>query len=173
MPTAYLSLGSNLGDRLGCLAAGLALLTASGDPELVAVSAVYETAPWGKTDVPAYLNCVAAVRTTLPPRELLRRCLAVEAACRRVREVRWGSRTLDVDILLYGQKTVAEPDLEIPHPRLDQRAFVLVPLMELAPHLRLPDGRPLAGILPGVADQVVYVHMPAGHFRGAIRAECG
>jgi 2-amino-4-hydroxy-6-hydroxymethyldihydropteridine diphosphokinase len=128
---AFLGLGSNLGDRRQYLRDGVAAL-----PEVVAVSAVYETDPVGGPEgQDAYLNLVVELETDRSPRELLHAAQAAEAAALRVRRERWGPRTLDVDVLLVGDLVVDEPDLVVPHPRLWQRAFVLVPLADLAPTL--------------------------------------
>jgi 2-amino-4-hydroxy-6-hydroxymethyldihydropteridine diphosphokinase len=141
--TAYLSLGANLGDRAGNLAAALARLEAAG-VRVERVSSLYETAPVGGPPQPPYLNLVARVETSLPPRELLRLCLAVEAELGRVRTVHWGPRTVDIDLLLYEGATSDDLELTLPHPRMAERQFVLVPLAEIAPDLRLPDGRTAA-----------------------------
>lgn len=169
MVRAYLSLGSNLGDRLGHLVRGLCYLLAPRQVELVAVSSVYETAPWGRTDQGPFLNAAALVRTTLEPRELLFACQAAERSEGRERLERWGPRTLDVDIALYGEVSIAEPDLVIPHPRLGERAFVLVPLLELDPSLRLPGGPALSRLLAALPDQGVRLHLPAAVFLERIR----
>lgn len=150
----FLSLGSNLGDRRFNLEEALRLLSSQA-VQVVRRSSWYETDPVGYADQPAFLNLVVEVRTTLEPRALLRRAQAVEAALGRERTVRWGPRTVDVDLLLYGRRVVEEPDLVVPHPRMRQRAFVLVPLYEVAPDLVLPDGTPVAALLPSVADQRV------------------
>ncbi len=128
---AFLALGSNLGDRRAHLAAAVARI-----PDVVAVSQLYETDPvGGPPGQGAYLNCVVELRTTRTPRELLAEAQAAEAAARRVRVERWGPRTLDVDVLLVGEEKVKEPDLVVPHPRMWERGFVLVPLADLAPEL--------------------------------------
>lgn len=150
----FLSLGSNLGDREGNLRAALRLLEKQG-VHVVRRSSWYETDPVGYTDQPSFLNVVVEVRTSLDPHELLRCAQRVEAALGRVRTVRWGPRTVDVDVLLYGGRVVNTPDLVLPHPRMRERAFVLVPLFEVAPELVLPDGTPVAALLPSVADQRV------------------
>jgi 2-amino-4-hydroxy-6-hydroxymethyldihydropteridine diphosphokinase len=129
--TAYLLLGSNLGDRAALLAAARAQL-AEAAGELAAVSALYETAAWGRKDQPAFLNQALALRTNLSAQQLLRQCLATERRAGRERLERWGSRTLDVDILLYGPEIIDEPELIVPHPRLAERRFALVPLAEIA-----------------------------------------
>jgi 2-amino-4-hydroxy-6-hydroxymethyldihydropteridine diphosphokinase len=127
---AFLGLGSNLGEREALLRRAVASI-----PELVAVSPVYETDPVGGPEQGAFLNCVAELDTERSPRQLLELCRTLEADAERVRIERWGPRTLDVDVLLAGDLTVDEPDLEVPHPRLWQRRFVLAPLRDLAPDL--------------------------------------
>lgn len=138
MATSYLGLGSNLGDRAEHLRTAVRAL-AELDPGL-RVSSVYETAPvGGPSHQGAYLNCVVGLDTPLTPRELLDVARRLEEEARRVRTVRNGPRTLDVDVLLVGDVTLDEPDLVLPHPRMAERAFVLAPLEEIAPH-RVPEG---------------------------------
>jgi len=150
--TAYLSLGSNLGDRQAYLAEALRRLEAD-HTHLTAVSSVYETLPQGKTDQPLFLNMAAVVETTLDARGLLTHLLDVERSLGRVRLERWGPRTIDIDLLLYGREVIQEPGLTIPHPYMCQRAFVLVPLLELAPDLTLPPSdEPLSEILRYLPD---------------------
>lgn len=127
---AYLSIGSNLGDRLGNLQGAVTGLGAVPGITVVAVSPVFETDPVGP-DQPDYLNAAVAVETTLTPRALLAAAQAQEAAAARVRAERWGPRTLDVDIVTFGDQVVDEPDLQIPHPRWAERDFVLAPLAAL------------------------------------------
>jgi 2-amino-4-hydroxy-6-hydroxymethyldihydropteridine diphosphokinase len=141
--TAYLGLGSNLGDRLERLRGAARLLGATEGIDLVRSSRVYETEPVGPPQ-PAYLNAVVRTDTTLAPRGLLEACRAVEDALGRVRAERWGPRTIDVDILTYDEEIVADPDLVIPHPRMHERGFVLVPLGELGGDPALPGGRRLS-----------------------------
>jgi 2-amino-4-hydroxy-6-hydroxymethyldihydropteridine diphosphokinase len=130
---AFLGLGSNLGDRRAYLRAAVDRL-----PDVVAVSPVYETDPiGGPPGQGAYLNCVVELWTARTPRELLAAAQAAEAAAQRVRVVRWGPRTLDVDVLLVGDEKVDDPDLTVPHPGVWTRGFVLVPLADLAPELVL------------------------------------
>ncbi len=131
---AYLGLGSNLGDRWATLASAVA-----GLPDVVAVSAVYETEPVGGPPQGSYLNLVAGLRTALTPRELLGVAQALEAEAGRVRTVRFGPRTLDVDVLWVEGEAVEDSDLVVPHPRLWERRFVLAPLAELAPDLVPPE----------------------------------
>jgi len=130
---AYLGIGSNLGDRLAHLQAAVDALAAEPDVSIVAVSPVYETEPVGGPPQDDYLNAVVAVDTSLDARGLLDAAHRAEAAEHRVRAERWGPRTLDVDVLLVGDDRVDEPDLQVPHPRLTERAFVLVPLADVAP----------------------------------------
>ena len=146
---AYVGLGSNLGEREATLRQALEALGSIEGIEVVAVSSFRETDPVGMVDQPRFVNAAAALETTLGPRELLESLLEVERGLGRdrTREERWGPRTIDLDLLLYGDETVAEPGLEIPHPRLAERAFVLQPLLELDPGLRLPEGRPLRDLL--------------------------
>ena len=141
---AFLGLGSNLGDRLGYLRAAVAAL-----PDVVAVSPVYETTPVGGPEQGPYLNCVVELHTSAGARQLLRSAQACEAAAGRVREERWGPRTLDVDVLWIDGSTVDEPDLVVPHPRMSERAFVLVPLRDLAPDLvaEIPAGSGSEGVV--------------------------
>lgn len=134
---AYLGLGGNLGDPAAAMAAALKLLDEMDGIEVDQVSSLYRTTPWGKVDQPDFLNCVACIRTSLTPRELLEACLGVERALKRERRERWGPRIIDIDVLLYGSDTVRDKDLEIPHPRMGERAFVLVPLLEIAPDIRI------------------------------------
>jgi 2-amino-4-hydroxy-6-hydroxymethyldihydropteridine diphosphokinase len=134
--TAYLSLGSNVGDRASALHAAVKELQAAG--QLLAVSAFYETQPVDVPDQPWFLNCVAAIETELSPRELLALALQIEAAMGRVRVREKGPRTIDIDIILFGDRVIDEPGLKIPHPGLPQRRFVLVPLVEIAPEARHP-----------------------------------
>ena len=127
---AFLGIGSNLGDRLAYLQGAVDGLAATDGVEVVAVSAVIETDPVGP-EQPDYLNAVVAVDTTLSPRALLEAGQRLEQEAERVREQRWGPRTLDVDVLLYGDEQVDEPNLVIPHPRFAERDFVLAPLADL------------------------------------------
>lgn len=137
MSFAYLGLGSNLGDREEHLRRGLLLLERLGIC-VVALSPIYETAPLGYAQQPPFLNMVACVRTTLSPDDLLDACLAVEQEEGRTRPFPNAPRTLDVDILLYDDRVIDSPRLTVPHPRLADRAFVLVPLCDLAPDMVHP-----------------------------------
>jgi len=132
---AYLSIGSNLGDRLATLQAAVDGLAAADGVTVVGVSAVYETAPVGGPEQGDFLNAVIAVDTVLSARGLLGVAQRLEQAAQRVRAERWGPRTLDVDVLLVGTTELHEPDLEVPHPRMWERGFVMVPLADLDPAL--------------------------------------
>jgi 2-amino-4-hydroxy-6-hydroxymethyldihydropteridine diphosphokinase len=149
MTRAYVGLGANLGDREQNLRRAVELLAAEPGIEVVAVSSFRETDPVGYLDQPRFLNGACAVETDLTARELLDRLLAVERALGRERGTgpRWGPRTIDLDLLLFGEETVDEPGLTVPHPRLTERSFALEPLVELAPGLRLPDGRAVRDVL--------------------------
>lgn len=131
MVEVYLGLGSNLGDRQSLLSKAIGLLEESGCFSDVRISSFYETAPWGVLDQPAFLNAVFTGRTNLSPRQTLEMCQTIEKELDRVRTLRWGPRTIDVDILIFGKEMQNEPDLVIPHPRLFERAFALLPLAEV------------------------------------------
>jgi 2-amino-4-hydroxy-6-hydroxymethyldihydropteridine diphosphokinase len=150
---AVIGLGSNLGDRESHLTQAISALRDHG--EVMATSSFYETAPVGGPDQGPYLNAVVAIETSLTARALLAECLRIEAAHGRKRGERWGPRTLDLDILLFGVDTIDEDGLKVPHPRLRERRFVLEPLLEAWPQATMPDGTPVASFLPGVADQEV------------------
>lgn len=149
--SAFLGLGSNLGDRIEHLQQAVDLLDADTRTRVDAVSSVYETDPVGGPEQDPFLNIAVRVATRRSPTALLALCQSVESELGRVRTVRWGPRTVDVDILLYGERTVARRDLQIPHPRLHERAFALVPLIEVAPGQRLPDGTSLPAALAAIA----------------------
>lgn len=138
--TAFLGLGSNLGDRLATLQRAVDLLHAEAGIRVVGTSRVWETAPVGGPDQPDFLNAVIRIETTRSAYELLEAAHRVEGALDRVRDVRWGPRTIDVDILLFGDERVDEADLTVPHPRMLERSFVILPLLELDPDPVLPDG---------------------------------
>jgi 2-amino-4-hydroxy-6-hydroxymethyldihydropteridine diphosphokinase len=148
---AFLGLGSNLGDRLENLQRAVQSIDADARTRVDAVSSVYETAPVGGPEQGPFLNLAIRVATRRSPRRLLRLCQAVEDDLGRVRRERWGSRTIDIDILLYADRTMSRRDLDVPHPRLLERAFALVPLIEVAPGQKLPDGRSLTAALAAIA----------------------
>ena len=139
---ATIGLGSNIGDKAANIAKSIALLTGEGDIRVVRSSRLYRTAPWGVLDQDWFVNACVGVATSLAPLELLRRCLGVEQEMKRVRDRRWGPRVIDVDVLTYGNITLDGADLTLPHPRITERAFVLVPLAEIAPTLAI-DGHPV------------------------------
>lgn len=134
---AFIGLGGNVGDPLAAMAKALRELDAAHGVAVVRVSSAYRTPPWGKTDQPDFFNAAAELVTTLPPRQLLELCLDTERRLKRVRAERWGPRIIDIDILKYGEETLSEEGLEIPHPRMLDRAFVLLPLAEIAPDIDL------------------------------------
>ncbi|MGH8041624.1 MAG: 2-amino-4-hydroxy-6-hydroxymethyldihydropteridine diphosphokinase [Rudaea sp.] len=139
MASVYIGLGSNLNDPHAQVEAGLLALSTLPDSHLLRRSRLYDTAPWGRTNQPAFVNAVAQLETALAPRVLLDALLAVERAAGRERDItRWGPRVLDLDILVYANLRVDEPGLHLPHPHLHERAFVLVPLSEIAPELHVP-----------------------------------
>lgn len=133
MQEAYVALGANLGDRDSSLTEAIRRLQADSELEVRRVSAAYETAPVGFTDQPAFLNMAVCLGTNLDPITLLRRLLAIEQEMGRVRDVRWGPRNIDLDLLVHGEATLDTPELTLPHPRMGQRAFVLVPLSDVWP----------------------------------------
>jgi 2-amino-4-hydroxy-6-hydroxymethyldihydropteridine diphosphokinase len=135
MAEALLALGGNVGDVRQTLDRALAKLCDGAEVQLLTRSSDYATPPWGVENQPSFINCCVAVATTLPPRALLGRAQAIERAFGRDRgrEQRWGPRTLDIDLLAYDDLTLNAPDLILPHPRLFERAFVLVPLAEIVP----------------------------------------
>jgi 2-amino-4-hydroxy-6-hydroxymethyldihydropteridine diphosphokinase len=135
MAAALLGLGGNVGDVRTTLARAVVALCDGREVRLVARSSDYRTPPWGVTDQPAFVNLALVVDTTLAPRALLARALAVETTFGRdrARETRWGPRTLDIDIIAYDDVAINEPGLTLPHPRAFERAFVLAPLAEIAP----------------------------------------
>jgi 2-amino-4-hydroxy-6-hydroxymethyldihydropteridine diphosphokinase len=153
MTRAAVALGSNLGDRRANLEYALEAMTGLGD--LVAVSRLYETAPVGGPEQDAYLNAVAILETRLPAERLLAALLDIEHRRGRERLVRWGPRTLDLDLLLYGVETIGREECTVPHPRLLERRFVLDPLLDAWPEAVLPDGTPVASYRAEVADQHV------------------
>jgi 2-amino-4-hydroxy-6-hydroxymethyldihydropteridine diphosphokinase len=137
---AFLGLGSNLGDRLENLRRSLDLLDERGI-RVVRSSRVYETDPVGGPDQPEYLNAVVEVEATGSARDLLEACLQVEEEMARVRAERWGPRVVDLDVLTFGDETIDEQDLKVPHARMHERGFVLIPLLELDADPPLPGGR--------------------------------
>lgn len=131
MNTAYISLGSNIGNRLQYLQQSVQLLNTTGYVKVTQLSSIYETDPVGYVDQAAFMNMVVEVETSLTPHKLLKKCNEIEEELGRVREIRWGPRTVDLDILLYNEENMKSEDLIIPHPRMMERGFVLIPLVEL------------------------------------------
>ncbi|MFJ8082077.1 2-amino-4-hydroxy-6-hydroxymethyldihydropteridine diphosphokinase [Streptomyces sp. SAI-170] len=154
---AVLSLGSNLGNRLETLQGAIDALEDTPGVRVKAVSPVYETEPWGVEpgSQPSYFNAVVILKTTLPPSSLLERAHAVEEAFHRVREERWGARTLDVDIVAYADVVSDDPTLTLPHPRAHQRAFVLAPWHDVEPGAQLPGLGAVAELLDTVTGEGV------------------
>jgi 2-amino-4-hydroxy-6-hydroxymethyldihydropteridine diphosphokinase len=145
---AYVGLGSNIGDREATLRRAIDLLAETPEIELVGVSAIRETDPVGMTEQPRFLNAAVAVETGLAPGSLLERLLAIERELGRTRDgPRFGPRTIDLDLLLYGDEIVDEPGLRVPHPRLQERRFALEPLAELAPEIEVPRLGPVQALL--------------------------
>jgi 2-amino-4-hydroxy-6-hydroxymethyldihydropteridine diphosphokinase len=138
---AALGLGGNVGDVPAVMAQALRALDAADDVAVTAVSRLYRTPPWGPVDQPWFFNCCALIETRLAARDLLALCLDVEAGLKRRRnapgETRWGPRRIDIDVLLYGEDAIDLPELTVPHPRMTERGFVLVPLAEIAPTLQI------------------------------------
>ena len=153
MAVVYLGLGSNLGDREGYLVRACGLLHQHPAIAVQAVSSLYETAPVGFTAQGAFLNAVARVHATLCPESLLAVTQGVESRLGREPAVRWGPRVIDIDVLLYDTLQVHRPFLDIPHNALSERLFVLVPLSELEPDLRLPSGEPIRQRIAALPDQ--------------------
>jgi 2-amino-4-hydroxy-6-hydroxymethyldihydropteridine diphosphokinase len=145
----FIGLGGNVGEPARMMAAALHELDRVPGIDLIRVSSLYRTPPWGKLDQPDFLNAAAELSTTLAPRELLETCLAIERGFKRERHERWGPRTIDIDILVFGERLIREEGLEIPHPRLASRAFALVPLAEIAPGLSVA-GQPVSDLLRAV-----------------------
>ena len=136
----YLSLGANLGDRLGTIRQAVEMLDNTEKIHVKCVSSMYETPPWGKLAQPPFINGAAAVETDMPPLELLAACQQIEKKLGRVRHEHWGARTIDIDLLYIPGVQLAEAELVLPHPYMLERSFVLVPLAEIAPELVLANG---------------------------------
>jgi 2-amino-4-hydroxy-6-hydroxymethyldihydropteridine diphosphokinase len=149
---AVISLGSNLGNRLETLQGAVDALEDTPGLRVKAVSPVYETEPWGvdPSSQPSYFNAVVLIKTTLPPDSLLERGHAIEEAFERVRDERWGPRTIDVDIVAYQDVVSDDPGLTLPHPRVHERAFVLVPWLDIDPSAEVPGHGAAADLLSSV-----------------------
>ncbi len=138
MNIAYLSIGSNIGDRLHHLTEAVRALRLREGIIVTSVSSIYETAPVGFTDQADFLNMVVCVETGLAAQDLLEVCQKIEHGLGRIRDIRWGPRTVDLDILLYNNDNIETDNLIVPHPRMHERAFVLIPLLEIAPLMSSP-----------------------------------
>ncbi|WP_313113617.1 2-amino-4-hydroxy-6-hydroxymethyldihydropteridine diphosphokinase [Pseudescherichia sp.] len=148
MTLVYIALGSNLASPLTQVNAAIVALGTLPDSQVVAVSGFYRTPPLGPQDQPDYLNAAVALETTLAPEALLDHTQRIELDQGRVRKAeRWGPRTLDLDIMLFGDETLATPRLTVPHYDMKNRGFMLWPLFEIAPELRFPDGETLVSVL--------------------------
>jgi 2-amino-4-hydroxy-6-hydroxymethyldihydropteridine diphosphokinase len=148
---ATLGLGGNIGDPVAAMADALRRLDQRHDCRVTSVSRLYRTPPWGKTDQADFYNACAAVETLLEPQELLEACLEIERTMKRVRVERWGPRTIDIDILTFADRTIDAEHLKVPHPRMTERAFVLMPLADIDPEL-VVKGKSVSTWL-GLADQ--------------------
>lgn len=157
MARAVIALGANLGDARTALSGASEAIEATPGISLIAQSSVYSTAPIGGVEQPDYLNAVVIVETTLSPRELLDRLHEVENAWHRTREVRWGPRTLDLDLIEFAGVTSEDPELTLPHPRAHERAFVLVPWLEADSEAELTGFGPVALLVPALGDQAVTI----------------
>ena len=156
---AFVGLGGNVGDAAATLRAAFAELGALPDSRLLRGSRLYRTPAWGVQDQPHFVNAVAMLETALPAQALLAHLLAIERAHGRERDAdrRWGPRTLDLDLLLYGDAVLDEPGLRLPHPRLHERAFALVPLAEIAPEATIPGVGRVTDALSKLADEGIRV----------------
>lgn len=153
MIRAWVGLGANLGDPAATLDAALAAIDHLPDTRVLATSGYYLTPPWGDTDQPEFTNAVAVIETGLAASDLLTALLAIECERGRVRgSRRWGPRAIDLDLLLYGQQIIVSPDLTVPHPRMRERAFVLVPLVEISPEIVVPGQGRAAELLAALGD---------------------
>jgi len=155
MTLAYVALGANLGDPAETVAAAISALAAISETRLVAVSSLYRTAPVGLKNQPDFINAVAALEATLTPQQLLEALFEIEARFGRQRSIPNAARTLDLDLLLHGETTLAGAQLTLPHPRMHLRAFVLAPLLEIAPDCRIPGHGPAFALLDACRDQQI------------------
>ncbi|THF55378.1 2-amino-4-hydroxy-6-hydroxymethyldihydropteridine diphosphokinase [Pseudothauera rhizosphaerae] len=152
---AYIAFGANLGEPAAAFEFACTRIAALPGTRVTARSALYRSAPVGVSGQPDYINAVIGVDTTLPAADLLAALLAIEEAAGRTRDYHQAPRTLDLDLLLYGDAEIHLPQLHVPHPRMHRRAFVLLPLAEIAPQAVIPGHGPVAALLPGVADQTI------------------
>jgi 2-amino-4-hydroxy-6-hydroxymethyldihydropteridine diphosphokinase len=155
---AYIGIGSNVGDRQGFCRSAVAELRATGDIEILEISSLYETSPVGGPPQRSFVNLVIRIATSLSARWLLETCKRIEEVLgREPADKRWGPRVIDLDILLYGDEKMGEPDLEVPHPRMAERAFVLIPLLEINPQITDPWGSPYADRLDEAEGEVEFL----------------
>mgnify|MGYP003550165928 FL=1 len=151
---AYISLGSNLDDRLSYLKGAIAELHKDERISIDKISSIYETDPVGYTNQGNFLNIVVKLETDYEVEQLLQKCLQIELELGRERKIRWGPRTIDLDILLYNQDNIETDDLSVPHPRMHERAFVIIPLLEIEPNIELPAMElPLQKVLEHIPDK--------------------
>ena len=155
MAAVFLGLGSNLGDRENNVREALDRLAGHPNIRLERESSFYETAPIGDTDQPDFINAVALIETDLPPADLLRVALGMEREMGRARNFNGGPRVIDIDILLYDEVVIETGELTLPHPRMMERGFIMAPLAEIAPDLKLPGGRKPAEVLEELREQDV------------------
>lgn len=153
MVIAYLGLGSNLGNKISNINQAIELLDAAPGVRVVRVAPYYRTAPVGYTRQGFFINTVAEIETSLPPLHLLQLSLGLEKVLGRVRGMRWGPRPIDIDLLLYGEEEINRPELVIPHPCMHQRAFVMVPLADLAPEIEIPGRGKVTGLAALLANK--------------------
>lgn len=151
MTVSYLALGSNIEDRVGYLAFAVSQLRQIPGLTIMAVSPVYETDPVGGPEQDSYLNAVVKIKTGMPALKILEHCNRIERMANRVRDVRWGPRTLDVDVIMVGKQETDDPTLTLPHPRAHERAFVLVPLRDIEKHLVIPRHGKIADLIAAVS----------------------
>ncbi len=151
--TAYIGLGSNLDDPVNQVQTALEELNAIHQTRLIRHSSLYRSDPVGPPGQPDYINAVAEIETCLEPLPLLRELQAIEQKHQRVRRIRWGPRTLDLDLLIYGNTQIEDPDLTVPHAMLTERSFVLYPLAEIAPDLQIPGHGCVAELLKNLSGQ--------------------
>ena len=135
--TAYIGLGGNVGDVFANMKTAIKSLNEHHQISVKLISNVYKTPPWGIEDQDWFLNACASVETSLTAQELLTECLEAEKALKRIRNLRWGPRTIDLDVLVFGEEHIAEENLQVPHPRMHERAFVLMPMADIAPDMLL------------------------------------
>ncbi|ABO48705.1 2-amino-4-hydroxy-6-hydroxymethyldihydropteridine pyrophosphokinase [Desulforamulus reducens MI-1] len=155
MTVAYIGLGSNMGDKKAYIQSALKKLDHYTGIHLLRVASLYESAPWGYLEQDWFVNTVAEVETTLSPEKILQVLFDIERSLNRTRDIHWGPRTVDLDLLLYGSQTICFPHLQVPHPRMHERAFVLVPLAELCPNMILTQGTVMELAEKTLAEQAI------------------